>query len=135
MVGAIAAHGYLATLGWLGLLNFTVNTKYPPIAVVANSDLWAWIHTIAALVLVGGLVHRPYWKPAWRGHVSEIPLAAIACSVGFSAMATWAFFNMLWGVTTTRPVSLAGPGLAFVVAAGEQLLANAWTRGTHDKGR
>jgi hypothetical protein len=50
-------------------------------------------------------------------------------------MFTWAFFNLLWGLSTVRPVSLAGPGLALVAAAGEQLLARRWARGTYDKGR
>lgn len=129
-LGAAAAHGYLAVLAATGYLNYTVPTRYRLIDEIASDFLWLWIHAAVVMILLLSL-RRPTWQPRWP----DAPIAAIACSIAFSAMATWAFFNLLWGLSTVRPVSLAGPGLALVVAAGEHLLANAWIRGTHNKGR
>jgi hypothetical protein len=129
-LGAAGAHSYLATIGSLGLLNYTVPTEYSLIDEVAAEPYWAWIHAVVALALVGSL-----WRPTWKPLGGDLPVTAIACSLGFAMMFSWAFFNLLWGLSTVRPVSLAGPGLALIVAAGEQLLANAWTRGIHNKGR
>lgn len=123
MVVAVA-HLYLAALGAVGNLNYTVPSRYTLLQEVANDHLWAWLHALAAVVLLSSLRH-PY------RHLQgfDSPRATIASSFGFSIMAIWAFFNMLWGVSSIRPVSLAGPGLAFIVAIGEQLLAHAWSRG------
>lgn len=129
-VGAGAAHAALSFLGAVDLLNYTVPTRYELIDQVAAQPLWTWIHAIIAILLWLTLF-RPYAR--WRGDGTRV--MSIACSVAFAAMSTWAFFNLMWGLSTVRPVSLAGPVMAFVVAAGEYLLANAWTRGTHDKGR
>lgn len=128
------AHGYLSLLGFTRLLNYTVPTEYAVLEQVAAQDTWAWVHAGVALLMVVALA-RPHVKPKIGNHVSYLTAIALACNVGFAFMFSWAFFNLLWGLTVDRPVSLAGPGLAFAVALGEQLLANAWTRGTHDKGR
>lgn len=128
-LGAAMAHGYLATIGSAGYLNFTVPSEYPLLHLMASSHVWTWIHAGVTVVLLSSL-HKPY-KPCWLG----TNRAAAACSVGFATMFIWAFFNMLWGLSTISPVSLAGPGLAFAVAAGEQLLAHAWNRGAPTKDR
>ena len=129
-IGAAASHGYLAILASNELLNYTVPTRYRLVDEIASDFLWGWMHLLAMLLLI---------VAAWRPHMwyggRHINFAAIACSLGFAFMGTWAFFHLLWGLSATRPVSLAGPGLAFVVAAGEHLLAAAWRRGTYNKGR
>jgi hypothetical protein len=133
-LGAAGAHLYLSVIAFAGLLNYTVPTKYAVLEQIAAQDAWAWIHLGCAALLVGSLA-KPLHHIEIRSWRSELPLAALACNVGFAMLTTWALFNMLWGLSTARPVSLAGPGMAFVVALGEQLLANAWTRGTHTKVR
>jgi hypothetical protein len=133
-VGAAGAHAYLAVLAAVDLLNYTVPTKYAVLTRIAGEDYWAWVHALCALLLVGVLA-APFRRIVVRTHRSEAPLVVIALNLSASFLATWGFFNMLWGLSAERPVSLAGPGLAMVVAAGEHLLANAWMRGTHNKGR
>lgn len=128
------AHGYLAAIGFTGLLNYTVPTQYEFLEEVAAEAYWSWVHLACAAVLLAALL-APTYRPRIGPWTSELPLAALACSVGFALLTSWALFNLLWGLSAVRPVSLAGPGLALVVALGEQLLAHAWTRGTYDKGR
>lgn len=128
------AHAYLAMIGFTGLLNYTITTKYEFLEQITRQQYWSWIHLACAAMLLASLLapkHYPHIGP-WR---SELPLVALACSAGFALLTSWALFNLLWGLSAVRPVSLAGPGMALVVALGEQLLANAWTRGSHDKGR
>ena len=133
-----AAHLYLATLAHFDLLNFTQPTVFRVLTQAASTDAWMWIHASVGLLLVAVLLIGPesYPELRWLGRrwTSALPLGSLACSVGFAAMTTWAFFYALWGLTAIRPVTLAGPGLAIVVALGEQLLANAWSRGsTHSR--
>lgn len=127
-LGAAAAHFYLSVLGVVGFLNYMVETRYTLLNEVAADYLWAWIHGAVAVVLVASMFK-------WHTRFREMTLPAIACSIAFAAMFTWAFFNLVWGVSTVRAVSLAGPGLAFTVAVGEQLLANAWNREASTKER
>lgn len=127
-LGAAGAHLYLSVLGSIGFLNYTVETRYTLLNDVAADFLWAWIHGAVALLLVASLLKS-------HTRFREMAVPAIACNIGFAAMFTWAFFNFIWGMSTVRPVSLAGPGLAFAVAAGEQLLANAWNREDSTKER
>lgn len=129
-LGAIVAHTYLAAIGTVSLLNYTVPSRYSILAEVASDDLWTWLHAICAVVLLVGL-HNPTRRIPYFGN----RLIAVACSLGFAFMLTWAFFNLVWGLTAVSPVSLAGPGLAIVVAAGEQMLAYAWNRGALTKDR
>jgi len=133
-LGAAGAHLYLAVIAFAGLLNYTVPTKYEVLQQIAAQDAWAWIMLVCALLLVGSLAAPKHHVQIGAWH-SALPLAALACNIGFAMLTTWALFNMLWGMSTARPVSLAGPGMAFIVALGEQLLANAWTRGSHTKVR
>ena len=128
-VGAAAAHGYLAILGFIGSLDFTVPSEYALLHELAGAHLWAWVHGAVALLLLTAL-----GKPYQMCRIGTVR-ASVACSIGFALMLIWAFFNLLWGLSTVRPVSLAGPGLAFIVAAGEQLLAHAWNRGALTKDR
>lgn len=129
-----AAHGYLALIGFTGLLNYTVPTKYEFLEEVAAEPYWSWTHLICGTVILASLI-APTYRPKIGPWTSELPLAALACALGFALLTSWALFNLLWGLSAVRPVSLAGPGMALVVALGEQLLAHAWTRGTYDKGR
>jgi hypothetical protein len=129
-LGAATAHGTLAYLGTQDLLNYTVPTRYSLIDQVASEHAWAWIHLTAAVLMLLSL----RWGE-WKRNENALPLPAIACSIGFALMFTWGFFNLLWGLSAIRPVSLAGPVLALIVAAGEHLLASAWNRGSHAKGR
>lgn len=133
-LGAAGAHTYLGVIGLLDLLNYTVPTPYAVLEQIASEKYWAWIHIGCAVILVCSLGH-PYHRPRIKKWRSDLPFASVACGIGFTMMFVWALFNLLWGLSTVRPVSLAGPGLAFIVAFGEQLLANAWVRGTHDKER
>lgn len=126
-VGAAVAHGALAILAGLDLLDYTVPTRYPLIDLVAGDHVWIWIHSLVAILLLVSL----HWRHRPRAAVDHMPWPAVACSIAFAAMVTWAFFNLLWGLSALRPVSLAGPVLAFIVGAGEHLLATAWNRGSH----
>jgi hypothetical protein len=133
-LGAAAAHVYLSVIGAIGLLDYTVPTVYQVLQSIADQDYWIWIHAGCAALLICSLCHpkKHFHIRSWS---TELPLAAFACNVGFTMMFTWAFFNMVWGLSAERPVSLAGPGLAFFVAFGELILATSWTRGTYDKSR
>lgn len=133
-VGAAAIHAYLAILGWVGLLDYTVPTQYEVLQQIAAQDYWSWIMIGCSVFLLVSL-RAPYKHVTFRRHTSELPLAAVACNTGFTMLFVWAFFNLVWGLSAQRPVSLAGPGLAFAVSFGELVLATAWTRGSHDKGR
>jgi hypothetical protein len=133
-LGAAGAHTYLAVIGAANLLDYTVPTKYEVLQQIADQDYWIWIHACCALLLVASLrAPRKYFS--LKRWTAELPFAAVACNTGFTMMFVWAFFNLSWGLTAQRPVSLAGPGLAFFVAFGELILASAWTRGTYDKRR
>jgi hypothetical protein len=128
--GAALAHIYLAVLGTIGYLNYTVPTRYEFLYIVADQWAWSWIHGAIAMFLLASLL-----APYRRVPVLETTLAQIACSCAFAVMLTWAFFNALWGLSTIRPVSLAAPGLAIIVAVGEQVLAHAWNRGATTRDR
>jgi hypothetical protein len=133
-VGAAVIHTYLAVIGWLGLLDYTVPTQYEVLAQIAAQDYWSWIMMGCAIFLLLSLLD-PQRHVRIGTHKAELPLAAVAANVGFTMMFVWAFFNLTWGLSADRPVSLAGPGLAFAVAFGELILASAWTRGTYDRSR
>ncbi len=133
-LGAAATHAFLCVLAAVDLLNYTVPTQYEVLAHIAAEDYWAWIHAGCAVVLCLSLIN-PGKHIRIRSWTSELPAAAVACNIGFTMMFCWAFFNMVWGLSAERPVSLAGPGLAFAVAFGELILASSWTRGTYDRSR
>lgn len=129
--GAAGAHGYLSVIGAFDLLNFTIPTRYALLEMIASEGYWAWIHAGVAVLLLGSLL-APTAHLRIRCWYSALPLASLACSIGFTMMFSWFLFSMLWGLSTERPVSLAAPGLAFIVAAAEQLLSLGWARGTYN---
>jgi hypothetical protein len=132
-LGAAGAHIYLAALATVNLLNFTVPSTFPLLAEIGNEDYWIWAQGLSATLLVLSLL-SPKQHVVWRSHRSALPITTLACNLGAAMMFAWALFNMVWGLSAARPVSLAGPGLAFVVAFGEHLLALAWARGTYKEG-
>lgn len=121
----VFVHGYLAVIGFFDRLNYSVPSEYRLIEEVAADRHWSAIHLVLALALLGLLLaNRPDWLSTWH-------------NVSFGFVAVWAFFTLLWGLTTPRPVSLASPGLAAFAAVGTAILAHAWRREAerHDKGR
>ena len=105
------AHLSLAFLAYVDLLEFTIPTEYKFISLAANSDLWFWLHLLCGLFVAAAI----YFPRLYR--------QAMSASAGF--LFGWAFFNMVWGLSTVgaRDVSLAGPVLGFALAGGAYIMA------------
>lgn len=106
------ACAYLGIIGVFGRLNFTVLTTVDMLRIIVNSNLWS-----AGFLIVAGFI--------WATLVMN-RLQHQAMQLAFAVMAPWAMFDLLWGLSTESPVSLAAPGLAVVVAVIAQALALSW---------
>ena len=111
-VATSLVHFYMAFLGFIGRLNYTVDSRYVWVEQIARADYWAVIHLIAGATLVAGL--------HFQRHEGK------ALSWSWAVMLTWTVFNMLWALTTVRAVSLVAPGLAAFVALGAFVLSRSW---------
>jgi hypothetical protein len=124
-IAVASAHFYLGMIGLFDRLNYSRPTPYALIEAAANQQTWVFIHLTLAVLLLVGLWHDRGWE--WR-----------VCSASAGFMGGWAFFNLLWGLSTPVPVSLAAPGLAAFVAFGAHVLSVTWLRASkerHNKGR
>lgn len=106
------ACAYLGIVGIFGRLNYTVPTTVDMLRSIVNSNLWT-----AGFLVVAGFV--------WAA-IATNRLQHQAMQLAFAVIAPWGVFNLLWGLSSERPVSLAAPGLALVVAVIAQALALAW---------
>ena len=109
MLAIASAHLMLGVLGLLNRLEFTQHSSFPVLELAASLEIWVPIHSACG---------------AWVLYVTfrnRFELQATSASAGF--MATWAVFNFLWGLSTIRAVSLAGPVLAFSIAAVSYFMA------------
>lgn len=110
-------HVWFTGLAFAGLLSFTQPSRFEVIHLAADSDLWGWIFAITGLFLIGSLVAGPT-----RHNVAM----SRSCSISAAFIGTWAFFTLLWGLTTDVPVSLAVFGPAVFSVVGAQVLAVSW---------
>jgi hypothetical protein len=82
-----------------------------------NNDLWEWLNSIAALVLIASLAVRRY------------QVTALGMATGI--MGAWSFLNLLWGLSVPHnPVSLVGPILGGGVTTVAYLLCLSWAGNT-----
>lgn len=108
---------WFSALAFLDLLSFTQPSEYEVIERAADSSLWGWVFGLAGLAMVAGLLHKPE-----RHHRAISRL----CSFIAASLGAWAFFTLLWGLTTSFPVSLAVFGPAVFSVVGAQVLAVSW---------
>jgi len=106
------ACAYLSVAHYFGRLNYTVPTTEPLLGAIVLSTIWP-----TAFLGVGTFVGVAMLARRWHRQ---------AMQTVFAVMAPWGLFNLAWGLTSERPVSLAGPGLAIVVAIVAQALALTW---------
>lgn len=117
-----AGNAAMAGLGLVDRLQFTVPTNLEFLALAANNTLWIWLLSASALATWASVLYN-------RWHV---PATAAATGV----IGAWSFLNLLWGLNSVRPVSLAGPVLGTVVTALGYILTWLWARSDeHAKGR
>ena len=103
----------LGMLGLFGRLNYIAPTTFDLLAMVANNKIW----TIAFILVSVGV---------WSALISRRKQREAMQAV-FIVTAPWAVYNLLWGLTTQYPVSLAAPILAGVMAGVAHALVLAWT--------
>ena len=109
-MGVVAsAHVLLAVLGITNKLEFTQRSTFPVLETAASTELWVPIHLVIGIGLIFATL-----KHKWER-------CALSASAGF--MGTWSVFNLLWGLSTIREVSLAGPTLGLCVAASAYVLS------------
>lgn len=109
--------GIVIALGHVGLfflavfdaLNITVPTEYHFLALLSDSRAWLFIHLFIGMGVIVSLV------------VKRDQVRAMSLSAGF--MGTWGVFTLAVALTTTHPVSLAGPVLAITLAGVAYTLA------------
>ena len=115
-------HVWFAGLAFTGLLSFTQPSQYELIHFVADSDWWGWIFGLIGLALIVVL---------FTGPEKHLVAMSRSCSTAAAFLGTWSFFTLLWGLTTSVPVSLAVFGPAVFSVVGAQVLAVAWNHQEH----
>lgn len=115
----VFVHAWFAALAFFDRLSFTQPSRYELIELVASSDVWGWIFAGIGTVLLVLLAFDP-----WKHHIG----VSRACSLSAAFLGTWAFFTLLWGLTTEFPVSLAVFGPAVFSVVGAQVLAVSWAQ-------
>jgi len=119
--GCIAlGHVGIVVLALTGRLVFIVPSGYRFLALISDNPIWVLVHCICAVVLVTSLVRD-------RGQISALSFSA-------SIMGAWGFLNVLAGLTSPSPVSLAGPVLGMVLGATAWSVAMGWAVAPHRAG-
>lgn len=113
----VFVHLWLAALSFLDLLSFTQPSRYAAIELAADSDWWGWIFLVSGVVLLHQLLIGAERHPVATSR---------ACSASAAFLGVWAFFTLMWGLTTDFPVSLAVFGPTVFSVVGAQVLAVAW---------
>lgn len=103
----------LSILGMVGRLNYVTPTQFDILASVANNRIWT---TAFILIIIG----------VWTAIITR-RRHRLAMQLVFVVTAPWAVYNLLWGLTTEHPVSLAVPLLGCVMAGVAHALVLAWT--------
>jgi len=113
----------MGILGLFDRLNYVASTNFDLLAATANNEIWT-LGFIAVSVFVWCSVILHQWQQK-------------AMQAAVVILAPWSLYNLLWGLTTDHPVSLAAPILAAVLAVIAHSLAVAWApEDTHyDTGR
>ena len=115
-------HLSLAVLASMDRLAITVPAESRLLLQMADNGAWLVIHLVCSLFI---------WISLWY---NKFEIQAMSMSCGF--IGVWGFINLLWGLNTPRPVSLAGPILGMTLAGVSWSVAMSWAQGgTHDKGR
>ena len=113
-------HVWLAIIAFFDLLSFTQPSRFDVIELAADSRWWGWVFTANGLALIAGMLRHPFQH---NEAMSKL------CSISAAILGTWAFFTLLWGLTTSFPVSLAVFGPAVFAVVGAQVLAVSWRHG------
>lgn len=116
----VFVHAWFALLAGFDRLSYTQRSEYELIEYAVDSDLWGWIFGLIGLGLALTLARNP---------VQHRRIISKGCSVSAAFLGVWAFFTLMWGLTTTFPVSLAVFGPAVFAVVGAQVLAVSWNHG------
>lgn len=108
-----AVHTSIAVLAFADRTRFSGISDAPVLQGIADHPAWMWMHIGAAVVLIAAAVSGRRVMPA--------------CSVSFGIMFSWSLLLLLWALTVTPPVSLAGPVLGLGVAGVTFALNLSWT--------
>lgn len=108
------SHFFLMLLGVFGRLSYSVPSRYVFLLQTLTNPLWVILHGVCFLALIIALYKN-------KGQVTALGAAT-------GVMGSWAFLDLLWGLTTLTPVSLPGPILAGAIATLSYLLTNSWAR-------
>jgi hypothetical protein len=111
-------HVWFAALAFFDRLAFTQPSEYEILETAADSVWWGWLFAVTGGALIVILIMDPY---------KHSVAASRACSLSAAFIGVWAFFTLMWGLTTSFPVSLAVFGPAVFSVVGAQVLATAWT--------
>lgn len=115
-------HVWFTALAFLDRLSYTQPSRYAILELAASSALWGWIFAVVGVTLIAYLVRHP------NQHATAL---SRGCSTSAAFLGTWAFFTLMWGLTTPVPVSLAVFGPAVFSVVGAQVLAVAWNHKEH----
>lgn len=118
-IALVFVHVWFSALAFLDRLSYTQPSQFRIIERAADSGWWGWIFAAIGLTMIFFLMHHT------RPH--NIALSR-TCSTSAAFLGVWAFFTLLWGLTTDYPVSLAVFGPAVFAVVGSQVLASAWNQ-------
>ena len=110
-------HVWFTGLAFFDRLSFTQPSNYDLLERMADSTLWGWFFAATGVALIFFLTRHPDTHPLAMSRT---------CSTSAAFLGTWAFFTLMWGLTTPVPVSLAVFGPAVFAVVGAQVLAVAW---------
>lgn len=112
--GACIALGHVSlfTLAVTHRLEFSTPTEYKFLQLAALNEAWLIIHAVCASAIVVSLMLD-------KMHVQSLSMSA-------GCMGAWGFISLLGGLTTVRPVSLAGPVLALVLSSVAYSVVMSW---------
>ena len=108
------SHFFLMLLGLFDRLSFSVPSRYILLLQTLTNPLWIVLHGACFLAIIISLYRN-------RGQVTALGAAT-------GVMGSWAFLDLLWGLTTLTPVSLPGPILASGIASLSYILTISWAR-------
>ena len=102
----------LAFLAFGGRLNFTVPANHGSLEILTDDSFWAGVYLTTGIVTLLGLRFQ---------YIKSLAMALAASTFFF-----WGGLQLVFGIDTIRPVSLAGPILALCLVPITITLSDAW---------